>query len=109
MHWVEPRLVGEVAFTPAHPDGIDGERVSQKNVSDYPPDWVKRVREQRKDKRGDRLFLDVMRNAYEQTVVVPFSVRARPGLTWRRRCTGGRSRTRSLPRAGSRCPRSSSA
>jgi bifunctional non-homologous end joining protein LigD len=35
--------------------------------------------EQRKDKRGDRLFLDIMRNAYAQTVVAPFSVRARPG------------------------------
>lgn len=35
--------------------------------------------EQRKDRRGDRLFLDVMRNAYAQTVVAPFSVRARPG------------------------------
>jgi bifunctional non-homologous end joining protein LigD len=34
---------------------------------------------QRKDKRGDRLFLDIMRNAYAQMVVAPFSVRARPG------------------------------
>ena len=35
--------------------------------------------EQRKDKRGDRLYLDVMRNAYAQTVVAPYAVRARPG------------------------------
>jgi bifunctional non-homologous end joining protein LigD len=35
--------------------------------------------EQRKDKRGNRLFLDVLRNAYAQTAVPPFSVRARPG------------------------------
>jgi bifunctional non-homologous end joining protein LigD len=35
--------------------------------------------EQRKNKRGDRLFLDVLRNAYAQTVVAPYSVRARPG------------------------------
>jgi bifunctional non-homologous end joining protein LigD len=35
--------------------------------------------EQRKNKRGGRLFLDIMRNAYAQTVVAPFSVRARPG------------------------------
>jgi bifunctional non-homologous end joining protein LigD len=35
--------------------------------------------EQRKDKRGNRLFLDVLRNSYAQTVVAPFSVRARPG------------------------------
>ena len=35
--------------------------------------------EQRKDNRGDRLFLDTMRDAYAQTVVAPYSVRARPG------------------------------
>jgi bifunctional non-homologous end joining protein LigD len=35
--------------------------------------------EQRKDKRGSRLYVDVMRNAYAQTVVAPYVVRARPG------------------------------
>jgi bifunctional non-homologous end joining protein LigD len=35
--------------------------------------------EQRKDKRGHRLYVDVMRNAYAQTVVAPYVVRARPG------------------------------
>jgi bifunctional non-homologous end joining protein LigD len=35
--------------------------------------------EQRKAKRGRRLYLDVMRNAYGQTGVAPYSVRARPG------------------------------
>jgi len=35
--------------------------------------------EQRKRKRGGRLYLDVGRNAYAQTVVAPYSVRARPG------------------------------
>ncbi|MBD3349442.1 MAG: ATP-dependent DNA ligase [Candidatus Eisenbacteria bacterium] len=35
--------------------------------------------EQRKKKRKGRLFLDVMRNAYGQTGVPPYSVRARPG------------------------------
>ena len=35
--------------------------------------------EQRKDSRGDRVYSDVMRNAYAQTAVVPYSVRARPG------------------------------
>lgn len=34
--------------------------------------------EQRKDERGDRVFLDVLRNAYGQHVVAPYSVRARP-------------------------------
>ncbi|MFI5664576.1 non-homologous end-joining DNA ligase [Streptomyces sp. NPDC051684] len=43
----------------------------------------------RKKDRGDRLFLDVLRNAYAQTAVAPYSVRAKPGapvatpLTWR--------------------------
>ncbi|MFI7411949.1 non-homologous end-joining DNA ligase [Streptomyces sp. NPDC049627] len=42
----------------------------------------------RKKDRGDRLYLDVQRNAYAQTAVAPYTVRARPGapvatpLTW---------------------------
>ncbi len=35
--------------------------------------------EQRKDKRGSRIYADVMRNAYAQTVVASYGVRARPG------------------------------
>jgi bifunctional non-homologous end joining protein LigD len=35
--------------------------------------------EQRKDKRGDRLFLDTTRNAYGQTGIAPYSLRAKPG------------------------------
>ncbi len=35
--------------------------------------------EQRKDKRDRRLYVDIMRNAYAQTVVAPYVVRARPG------------------------------
>jgi bifunctional non-homologous end joining protein LigD len=44
---------------------------------------------QRKDKRGDRIFLDANRNGYAQTFVAPYSLRARPGaaaatpLDWR--------------------------
>ncbi|MEU7576964.1 non-homologous end-joining DNA ligase [Streptomyces sp. NPDC041068] len=33
----------------------------------------------RKEARGDRLYLDVQRNAYAQTAVAPFSVRSVPG------------------------------
>ncbi|MHA6801512.1 non-homologous end-joining DNA ligase [Bounagaea algeriensis] len=33
----------------------------------------------RKDKRGDRVFLDTNRNAYGQTMIAPYSLRARPG------------------------------
>jgi bifunctional non-homologous end joining protein LigD len=35
--------------------------------------------QQRKDNRDDRVYSDVMRNAYAQTAVAPYSVRARPG------------------------------
>lgn len=35
--------------------------------------------ETRKNKRGDRLFLDYLRNAYGQTSVIPYTVRARSG------------------------------
>jgi bifunctional non-homologous end joining protein LigD len=35
--------------------------------------------EQRKDKRGGRVYADIMRNAYAQTVVAPYVVRGRPG------------------------------
>jgi bifunctional non-homologous end joining protein LigD len=39
----------------------------------------RRTVEIRKDKRGDRVYLDVMRNAYAQTAVAPYAVRARRG------------------------------
>ena len=35
--------------------------------------------EQRKDKRKGRLYLDIGRNAYAQTAVAPYAVRARDG------------------------------
>lgn len=35
--------------------------------------------EQRKGKRGDRVFVDVLRNGYGQTAVPPYALRARPG------------------------------
>jgi bifunctional non-homologous end joining protein LigD len=35
--------------------------------------------EQRRDNRGELIYLDVMRNAYAQLAVAPYSVRARPG------------------------------
>ncbi|MDR0342854.1 MAG: non-homologous end-joining DNA ligase [Nocardiopsaceae bacterium] len=37
--------------------------------------------EQRRERRGDRVYADIMRNSYAQTAVAPFSVRARPGAT----------------------------
>jgi len=41
------------------------------------PDLV--TTEQRKDKRGPRIYADIMCNAYAQLAVAPYSVRARPG------------------------------
>jgi len=35
--------------------------------------------EQRKDKRGNRIYADIMRNGYAQTAAAPYAVRARPG------------------------------
>lgn len=35
--------------------------------------------EARKDKRGERVLVDIMRNGYGQTAVPPYAVRARPG------------------------------
>jgi bifunctional non-homologous end joining protein LigD len=51
------------------------------------PDAI--TNEQRVAKRGERIYVDVMRNAYAQTVVAPYAVRARPGadvstpLSWK--------------------------
>ncbi|MDX1709893.1 MAG: non-homologous end-joining DNA ligase [Rhodovibrionaceae bacterium] len=42
----------------------------------YPDDLTV---EQRKDKRGQRVFLDYLRNAYGQTAVAPYALRAKPG------------------------------
>jgi bifunctional non-homologous end joining protein LigD len=41
------------------------------------PDLV--TTEQRMDKRGPRIYADIMRNAYAQPAIAPYSVRARPG------------------------------
>lgn len=46
-------------------------------LADRHPDLL--TTEQRKAKRGDRVFLDVMRNTYAHTAVAPYAVRARPG------------------------------
>jgi DNA primase len=35
--------------------------------------------EQRKNKRGDRVFIDILRNEYGQTSIAPYSLRARKG------------------------------
>lgn len=50
--------------------------VAEVVVSDDPGH---RTVEARKDKRDGRVYLDIMRNAYAQTAVAPYSVRARRG------------------------------
>jgi bifunctional non-homologous end joining protein LigD len=50
--------------------------VAEVAVADDP---AHRTVEVRKDKRGRRVYLDIMRNAYAQTAVAPYSVRAREG------------------------------
>jgi bifunctional non-homologous end joining protein LigD len=50
--------------------------VAEVVVADDP---AHRTVEARKDKRGRRVYLDIMRNAYAQTAVAPYSVRARDG------------------------------
>jgi bifunctional non-homologous end joining protein LigD len=64
--------------------------------------------EQRKKARQGRLYLDIMRNAYGQTAVPPYAVRARPGapvampLDWSelddRRIRGDTFALRTVPR-----------
>jgi bifunctional non-homologous end joining protein LigD len=55
-------------------------------LGDRAPDLL--TLEARKDKRGDRVLVDVQRNGYGQTAVPPYAVRARPGapvstpITW---------------------------
>ncbi|PWI14328.1 ATP-dependent DNA ligase [Streptomyces sp. Act143] len=62
-------------------DGFDEVRDFAKDVADLlvagHPDRLTTAA--RKKDRGDRLYLDVQRNAYAQTAVVPYTVRARPG------------------------------
>jgi bifunctional non-homologous end joining protein LigD len=60
--------------------------VSDELVIRSPQRWTTELR---KEKRGGRLLVDIMRNAYGQTAVAPYAVRAFAGapgampLTWR--------------------------
>ncbi|WP_309237896.1 non-homologous end-joining DNA ligase [Streptomyces albidus (ex Kaewkla and Franco 2022)] len=51
-------------------------RVSEVLVARHPD---RLTGEARKANRGDRIYLDIQRNAYAQTAVAPYSVRALPG------------------------------
>ncbi|NUR42171.1 MAG: ATP-dependent DNA ligase [Streptomyces sp.] len=62
-------------------DDFDEVRAFAKDVADllvagHPDRFTTAAR---KKDRGDRLYLDIQRNAYAQTAVAPYTVRARPG------------------------------
>lgn len=71
---------GYHVLVPLRPDeSFDDVRAFARAVAarlvDEEPDLV--TLEQRKAKRGDRVYVDVMRNGYGQTAVPPYAVRAR--------------------------------
>jgi bifunctional non-homologous end joining protein LigD len=72
LHVVVP-LSGDAGFDTARQFARD---VAEMVAADDP---AHRTTEMRKDKRGDRVYLDVMRNTYAQTAVAPYAVRARGG------------------------------
>lgn len=72
LHVVVP-LRGDSDFDTARQFARD---VAEVIVADDPDH---RTLEARKDNRGDRVYLDVMRNGYAQTAIAPYSVRARAG------------------------------
>jgi bifunctional non-homologous end joining protein LigD len=72
LHVVVP-LRGDTDFDTTRQFARD---VAEVAVADDPDH---RTVEPRKAKRGSRVYLDVMRNAYAQTAVAPYSVRARTG------------------------------
>jgi bifunctional non-homologous end joining protein LigD len=72
LHVVVP-LRGDADFDTARQFARD---VAEVVASDDP---AHRTMEARKEKRDGRVYLDVMRNAYAQTAVAPYSVRARRG------------------------------
>lgn len=80
-----PMLTGSTGlhvWVPLRPDATydgvrDFARSMATTLAERRPDEL--TTEVRKNKRRGRLFLDVARNAEEQTAVAPYSVRARPG------------------------------
>lgn len=52
------------------------ERIAEQLAEEYPDDFTIA---HRKNKRRGRLYLDIRRNAYAQTGIAPYSLRAKPG------------------------------
>jgi len=61
--------------------GFDAVRAFARDVAEVVAarDPARFTTEQSKEKRGGRFYLDRARNAYTQTAVAPYAVRARPG------------------------------
>lgn len=74
------RGVHVVAALSGRPD-FDEVRAFARDVAELvaADDAAHRTTAARKAKRGDRVYLDIMRNAYAQTTVAPYALRARPG------------------------------
>ncbi|HEY3605146.1 MAG TPA: ATP-dependent DNA ligase, partial [Sporichthyaceae bacterium] len=89
----------------AHQDAVRSaaSEIADAVAADNPDELTTAVR---KGARGGRTFLDIGRNAYGQTAVVPYSPRARPGgptatpLEWDElaRVTPDQHDVRSIPR-----------
>jgi len=72
LHVVAPIIPG-----PDHDEVLAFAQTLAQRLADSDPGRL--TTEFRKAKRGKRIYLDVARNGYAQTVVAPYSVRARPG------------------------------
>lgn len=72
LHVVAPLVPG-----PDHDEVLAFARAAAQRLARSDPGRL--TTEFRKAKRGGRVYLDVARNGYAQTVVAPYSVRARPG------------------------------
>jgi bifunctional non-homologous end joining protein LigD len=71
LHVVVP-IAPELAFEEVR---AGARAIAERLAADHPERLTLEVR---KKQRGDRLFLDVLRNGYAQTVVAPYSIRPLP-------------------------------
>jgi bifunctional non-homologous end joining protein LigD len=64
-----------------HSAGFDDARALARSIAQrvIDRDAERFTIEQRKDRRGDRIYIDIARNGYAQTVVAPYAVRALAG------------------------------
>lgn len=97
--WLLPHVADRPLVMHRFPEGIDGDDFYHKDVPGHFPGWIDTVEiakeeggslrqvvcddrfttEQRKRARRGRLYVDTQRNAYGQTTVAPYALRALPG------------------------------